>query len=478
MVTRAPATSEVPSLAPETRAAYARMIHDRYGLRLSPHQLGQVDGVVARIARAEGEHDAAALLRSLSSGGRSDLLERLAAHFTIGETHFFRIGPQVNALRDSVLPDLVARVSSRCRLRVWSAGCSTGEEPYTLAMLLREHAGVLAGWDVEIVGTDLNHAALAAAREARYGAWSFRGTTDEARRRYFQPDGECWRLRPAIRDMVTFRHLNLAAEVFPTWASSPEFDLILCHNVTIYFGPDVTARLYAHLARALAPGGWLVIGPSDPTPAAHSGLAPVYLGDTILWRRQGDVAQADRLASAESPTLPVRGRRRATAPGKPTGPARRLAPAAAQRIGATASDRPDAGVVGSALVPEPPLGRGAGSDVATGPIADEQPLDPQAHLEIGLDHLEAGRLDLAVGCLRRATFLRSEHTVSQFALGRAYLLRGDPSRARPALLHARRLLAGRLDDELVAEGDGLRAGELQQAVEALLAADRPMPEGA
>lgn len=470
MIVEAPATPDTPPLSGETRAAFARLIHDQCGLRLSHHQLSQLDGVAARVASAEGVHDAAALLLALRSGGRQDLLEQLAAHFAIGETHFFRVEPQVLALRTTVLPDLIARAPSRPRLRIWSAGCSTGEEPYTLAILLREQASDFAARDVEILGTDLNPDALAAAREASYGEWSFRGTPDGVRRRYFQPDGRRWRLHDAIRDMVTFRQLNLAADVFPAWASSPDVDLILCRNVTIYFGPDATARLYRRLADTLAPGGWLVLGPSDPTPDASSGLAPVCVSGAVLWRRECDVPAARPRREAEPPGTVGRGatRRPPTPGGQPRHDRRPVIGSPEQR-----NVHPAAGARNPA-----PLAAGARAiDAELRPFPTDQPLDPQDHLVLGLAHLEAGRIDLAVSCLRSATFLRSEHTVSQLALGRAYLLHGDPNRAVPALLHARRLLAAQPDDELVPESDGLRAAELRGAVDALLAAAHMRAEG-
>src|SRR5262249_3467433 len=161
---------------------------------------------------------------------------------------------------------ILRRRESDRRLRIWSAGCSTGEEPYTLAVLLKEQA-VLDDWQVLLVGTDVNRESLRAAREARYPAWSFRATSEQFRQRYFTPldDGARWRLNDAVRRMVRFAWSNLGAH--PPTPPSNDFDLIVCRNVTIYFDDTATQRLYQMLIASLARGGWLMLGPSDPMPA-------------------------------------------------------------------------------------------------------------------------------------------------------------------------------------------------------------------
>ena len=242
----------------------------------------------------------AELYTALAGGLLPEMLEVLGTSMTVGETHFFRVAPQIDALRNVVLPDLIARHTADRRLRVWSAGCSTGEEPYTLAMLICEQLPQLKqDWDIQLVATDLNRAALEVARLGVYGEWSFRDSPLDLRARYFTPTGKQWRLNDQVRGMVRFAHLNLAEDPFPFASGSDGIDLILCRNVTIYFGEHATQRLYVRFANALDPAGWLLLGPSDPVPTPASALEVTALDGALLWRRR-------QVASLVPPPRPAR----------------------------------------------------------------------------------------------------------------------------------------------------------------------------
>jgi chemotaxis methyl-accepting protein methylase len=154
--------------------------------------------------------DLDALCSALIDEREADLLESLAAQLTVPETHFFRVAPQIAALHEQVLPSIISRAEPNRHLRIWSAGCSTGEEPYTVAILLRELLGDAAGWHLDLVASDLSRHALDVAREAVYSAWSFRDTPGHIQERYFTRDGARWRLADSIRRMVRFFPLNLA----------------------------------------------------------------------------------------------------------------------------------------------------------------------------------------------------------------------------------------------------------------------------
>jgi chemotaxis protein methyltransferase CheR len=444
------------------RAAYVRLAEERFGLRLTPHQTRDLDAAIAALQRESGARDAAALYTSLATGARPDLLEALAARLTVGETHFYRIGPQIDALRQIVLPDLIARRAPERRLRLWSAGCSTGEETYTLAILLRQALPNADAWQVDLVGTDISRPALDAARRGVYGEWSFRDTPPTARQRYFVPDGNRWRLLDSIRRLARFEHLNLAADA-ATWKTTvgTGFDAILCRNVTIYFSRDAAQALYQRLAAALLPGGWLVLGPSDPAPELAAGLDWVFAPGVVLWRRPLPDA-----AATASPVAPARKRDRGDgAPGRDDA---RLA-----------SKRPSRALVPPARTTaaraRPPRAAPRAVDARSDRAALErhvaaQPLDDQAHLQLGLLDLDGGAPERAIGSLRRATFLAPDNALAHYSLGRAWQRLGDAPRARAALLHARRLLAAVADDTPVAGDQGLHAGDLAQAVAAAVRA--------
>jgi chemotaxis protein methyltransferase CheR len=179
----------------------------------------------------------------------------------VGETYFFREPQQFDSLRELVLPELLRRRAGDARLSVWSAGCATGEEAYSLAILL-EQEGLAAC--SEILATDVSTAAIRKAERASYEHWSFRGAKDDFKETYFRSRGGRFHLADRIRERVSFGRANLASGNYPKPKHGKGFDLILCRNVMIYFGPQTVAEVSRRLFDSLSDGGWLVTAPSDP----------------------------------------------------------------------------------------------------------------------------------------------------------------------------------------------------------------------
>jgi chemotaxis protein methyltransferase CheR len=441
-------------------AAYAAFAEARLGLRLSDHQLSRVDALAAELAARTGHAGPLELLDALRDGRDAALLDELIARLVIGETHFFRVRPQIEALRRTIFPDLIGRRASERRLRVWSAGCSTGEEPYTLAILLREQLPATEEWQIDLVGSDLNPAFLEAARAGLYGDWSFRETPAEVREQYFSPEGRRWRLSPTVRRMVRFCQFNLMQQGLPAaWPEGAALDLILCRNVTIYFGPETTQELYARFARALAPGGWLVVGPSDPVPSAPDLLEPVTLPGAILWRRRAATPERDtRTRGAVS----TRGAHHTVAR-----PSLGRVFASTRHAARTATG----GAPRASIQTAAPTGPTTPAS-STPPSAPEPtPPSTSTHLAEGLRALETGDHAAALEHLRRATFLDSQDALAHFALGRAYAALGQRARARAAAAHARRLVAGLAEDHALEAN--LAAADVRRAVDALLVSLEP-----
>ncbi|MCW2601026.1 MAG: methyltransferase, CheR-type [Frankiales bacterium] len=216
---------------------------------------------VAERMRESGTRDVPSYLLLLDD---PEERQRLLDEVTIQETHLFRNPPQIRALRMHVLPELLRHAEANGRrLRIWSAGCSTGEEAYSVAMILRELLPSTAGWDVKVVATDISRRALDAARTGRYGARAVQLATPEQLERFFQPapDGG-HEVRAEVRELVEFRHHNLVTEAVP-FAPRERIDLVLCRNVTIYFGRDTTRALMARLHQCLRDGGYLFLGHSE-----------------------------------------------------------------------------------------------------------------------------------------------------------------------------------------------------------------------
>ena len=240
---------------------------------------------LAERLRATGTASLAEYLDHVSSPAASIELQALLNEVTIQETHFFRNPPQFRALRQHVLPGLVRRAAlGERKLRVWSAGCSTGEEPFSVAMLLREQLPLTDGWDIEILATDVSTRALEAAQDARYGARALAVAEADDVARWFTRYNEDYVVRPEIRELVTFRHHNLVTE--PPPFEPGEVDLILCRNVTIYFGKDTTRRLVQQFHDSLNEGGYFFIGHSETLWQVSDQFRLVTLGDAFVYRRE------------------------------------------------------------------------------------------------------------------------------------------------------------------------------------------------
>src|SRR4051794_16227001 len=244
--------------------------------------------------RACGCATVAEYLRMLAQADAVEERQALLDEVTIPETHFFRNPPQIRALRQHVLPELLRQAGSKRRLRIWSAGCSTGEVPYTVAMLVRELLPASVGWDVRIIATDISTRALAAAARGRYSERAFVMTDPIDRQRFFYVDTESRShvVRDEVRELVEFRHHNLVAD--PPPFDDGEVDLVLCRNVTIYFDRDTTKRLMQRLHGCLREGGYLFLGHAETLWQVTEDFTLVPLGDAFVYRRQPE--QGERRA--------------------------------------------------------------------------------------------------------------------------------------------------------------------------------------
>ena len=221
--------------------------------------------------------------RHLCSGsvGREELdtaVELLATH----ETYFFREPVQLEAFRRELLPRLHARKLSTRRLQLWSAGCSTGEEPYTLAMLILD-SGLFAGWDIQIFATDLSRRVLATARRGEYGPASLRSTPESAIDRHFERIGDRVQVNPEVRDLVTFGNVNLLDPNARTLV--PASDVVFCRNVMIYFDTAARTRLIQGIYERLVPGGYLLLGHSENLLHWSTDFELVHLKGDLVYRR-------------------------------------------------------------------------------------------------------------------------------------------------------------------------------------------------
>jgi len=239
---------------------FRQLVRQRSGLALTPDKGYLVLSRLAPIARAEGLADVPALLVRLRAGAPEALLRRCVDAMATHESFFFRDGTPFNLLASRVLPELIAARRASRSLRIWCAACSSGQEPYSVAMLLQEAAGALAGWRTEIVATDMSESILEKARAGLYTDFEVQRGLSEARlARWFNREGTAWRVSPALRQMVSFRTHNLLQGA----AGLGTFDVIFCRNVLIYFDVPQKRAIFNDLARAVADGGALFLGSAE-----------------------------------------------------------------------------------------------------------------------------------------------------------------------------------------------------------------------
>jgi chemotaxis protein methyltransferase CheR len=286
------------------------------------------------MAAALGYPNAQACAAWLLAGPWDDARSAMCARFlTIGETYFFR-EPRALDLVCDYARARAARGEVR-PLRIWSAGCCTGEEPYSIAMALRRRLPQLAPRMVAILATDLNDAFLDFARAGMYRRWSFRRTDPADQAAFFRPrDDGRFEIDASLRAQIRFEHLNLASGAYPSAATGTlAMDVIFCRNVLMYFARPQIRRVVARLRDSLVDGGWLVVNASEASADLFPGFTPVYHEDAVFFRKCAQPAAA--LPAPAPVPAPVR-RTRPAAGGaavRVTAPKRAAAPAPAPQPG-------------------------------------------------------------------------------------------------------------------------------------------------
>ena len=279
------ATFDEPRLemTPEEFRLLRDLVHAHCGILVRDDMKFVMERRLAPRLEVLGLADFRAYYRALRYGPeRRAELEAAVEALTTHETYFYREPQQLRALSEELLPQLYKRNARTRRLRFWSAGCSTGEEAYTLAMLVKA-SHLFEGWDVEVYGTDISRRVLEAARRAEYGAASMRAIPPDVLKRFFVPAGSRFRVRDDLRAWVSFGQLNLlepgAAQLVP------RVDVVLCRIVMIYFDPAARRQVLRMLHDKLVPGGYLLLGHSENLLNLSADFELVHLRSDLVYRR-------------------------------------------------------------------------------------------------------------------------------------------------------------------------------------------------
>ncbi len=384
-----------PTLSTAQFHALARRIVEYSGFLLDGGRHRSLESALAVRMEALGIDETAAYLQRLDAAELHRLTELVVNH----ETQFFRTPAHHRALRERIIPGFHRERPLSAPLRCWSAGCSTGEEPYSIAISALETLGDPPTRPVEIFASDISAAAIERAQEARYRGRALLNVAPAELSRYFTRDGDSYVVRPGVRELVRFEQHNLQ-EPFPPWARA--LDIIFCQNVTIYFGVETCRALMSRFYESLTPGGYLVLGYSETLWRIFDRFESVEVAGAFVYRKP----------------LP-----------RVSHPARRLAPERA------------------AVHAPPPARRVAARD------SRPQPQPAVDHLEQGLAALRAGALDAALAELERVPADDARFPQALAAIARVHADRGDwemaAAEARRAialdpLTHEAHLLLGML----------------------------------
>jgi len=273
-----------------------KLLKDRSGLDLSADKQYLIESRLLPLSRKSGLAGIGELVQKMK-GGSADITTQVVEAMTTNETFFFRDKVPFDHFRDSIMPEILQARTSRKTLRIWCAAGSTGQEPYSLAMCLKEMGAALSGWRVEILATDLSQEVLEKSRAGIYSQFEVqRGLPIQMLVKYFKQTGELWQINADIRAMVQHRQLNLLHD----FSQLGVFDVIFCRNVLIYFDQDTKINILSRLAKTTEPDGFLVLGAAETVVGLTDVFKP-YPERRGLYRPSG--ARAVSATGAVAPKL-------------------------------------------------------------------------------------------------------------------------------------------------------------------------------
>ncbi|MEJ2201394.1 MAG: CheR family methyltransferase [Desulfuromonadaceae bacterium] len=479
-----------------TLAELSRQIARRMGLHFPPSQWGLLERAFSRAAEELGHASALDCAhRFLAPSCPQGMIESLASFLTIGETYFFRENQGFESLEREILPAIIHRQQGKTqRLRFWSAGCATGEEPYSLAILLNRMSHLLAGWEISILATDINQKSLQKARAGIYTDYSFRNTPNWVRQKYFRKqDKNRYELLPSIINRVKFAYFNLIEDPCPTlFTDTNAMDVIFCRNVLMYFSEDQAKQVIERLRRCLVEGGWLLVSPCELSTTLYGSFSPVNFPETTFYRKQS-LRTASPLSPAPIPAglqppiavvPPPVEKITVPAPCAPLPKPAQQSPSdyqkallsyqqgaydqAVEQIGQHLVRNPDDA---SALALSCRIHANQGKLVEALQLAEQaiecDKLHSGLHYLRAMILLELGQTGEAALSLRRVLYLDQNMVLAHFTLGNLALNQGKSHESHRHFKQALNLLDEYEPEECLPESEGLPAGRLKNILRSM-----------
>ncbi len=471
-------TQKIPD---ELLAQFSELLTAKTGLSFAPKRWPELARGIAAAARDLGCDNAVQCAqRLLASPLTREQIEILASHLTVGETYFFREKKSLAALEAHILPELIRdRRRQGRQLRIWSAGCASGEEAYSLAILLQRLIPDLDNWHLHLLATDINPRFLQKAIKGLYGKWSFRDTPPELIEKFFAPRERRWEILPRLKRLVNFAYLNLAEDPYPSLVNQTNaMDLILCRNVLMYFSPAQARRVLENLARALVDGGWLIVSTTEASILRFSPLTVVNFRDVTVYRKDpGSACQPE--TGTFHPTIKPAARLPEQIPARLDLPVQDQLPAGSGWTPVAVAEAP-------APAPESEAGQNSPAERIEEMVRFARNSADQGDLAAALSWCEqavaADRLNPAwhylraailqeqeafaeaILSLRKAIYLDQGFVMAHFALGNLALRQADKRAARKHFHNVLALLENHQPEEALPESEGITAGRLEEIV--------------
>ena len=270
-----------PALDNSTFDFVCNFVREKSAIVLEPSKAYLVESRLNPVARENGMSSLSELVMALKKPGSRDLARKVIDAMTTNETSFFRDLHPFDALKTNIIPDLMEKRAKERTLNIWSNACSSGQEVYTIAMLLRDNFPALAGWKVRLIASDLSSVILKKAQEGNFNQTEVnRGLPMPMLLKYFTKNGLQWQIKEDIRKMVEFREVNLVE----TWPMLPTMDIVFLRNVLIYFSPETKTTILNKVSRVLRPDGCLFLGGAETTMNLDTKFARVQVGKTTVYR--------------------------------------------------------------------------------------------------------------------------------------------------------------------------------------------------
>lgn len=268
-------------ITPQDFEFISRLVRERSAIVIDEGKEYLVESRLAPLLKVEGLESIDEITAQIRKNQFGPLTERVVEAMTTNETLFFRDRHPFETLREAVLPEVIERRSKEKKINIWCAASSSGQEPYSLCMVLKEHFPELASWNVQILATDISKLMLERTRNGIYSQLEVnRGLPAKLLIRYFEKDAATWQVKPELRQMLTLKEINLAGP----WGAMPNLDIVLIRNVLIYFDADTKRDIMGRIRRQLSPGGVMFLGGSETTINIDDEFERIRQGSSWIYR--------------------------------------------------------------------------------------------------------------------------------------------------------------------------------------------------